>query len=83
MKMEQLEFSERSAHKIQTSGNHPEEIIEHVACCGTVSMFVTIMYNTYANTMYILQLRIAYYLRQRTFVTIQYLTSTNPLHYNQ
>jgi hypothetical protein len=83
MKMEQIEFSERSAHKIQTPGNHPEKILQHVACCGTVSMFVTIMYNTYAITMYILKLRIAYYLHQRTFEPIQYLASINPLHYNQ
>jgi hypothetical protein len=29
MKMEQTECSETSAYKIQTSGNYPEENIEH------------------------------------------------------
>jgi len=29
MKMEQTEFSETSAYKIQTLGNYPEENIEH------------------------------------------------------
>jgi len=29
MKMEQTECSETSAYKIQTPGNHPEEIIQH------------------------------------------------------
>jgi hypothetical protein len=28
MKMEQMEFSETSAYKIQTPGNYPEESIE-------------------------------------------------------
>jgi hypothetical protein len=30
MKMEQTECSETSAYKIQTPGNYPEEIIEHL-----------------------------------------------------
>jgi hypothetical protein len=30
MKMEQTECSETSAYKIQTSGNYPEESIQHV-----------------------------------------------------
>jgi len=29
MKMEQTEFSETSAYKIQTPGNHPKESIKH------------------------------------------------------
>jgi hypothetical protein len=29
MKMEQIEWSETSAYKIQTPGNHPEENIQH------------------------------------------------------
>jgi hypothetical protein len=29
MKMEQIEYSETSAYKIQTPGNHPEENIQH------------------------------------------------------
>jgi len=29
MKMEQTEFSETSAYKIQTPGNYPEENIQH------------------------------------------------------
>jgi len=29
MKMEQTEYSETSAYKIQTPGNYPEEIILH------------------------------------------------------
>jgi len=29
MKMEQKEFSETSAYKIQTTGNYPEESIQH------------------------------------------------------
>jgi hypothetical protein len=29
MKMEQTEFSETSAYKIQTPGNYPEEEIQH------------------------------------------------------
>jgi len=40
MKMEHIECSEGSARKIQTPRNHPEERAQHVACCGTVSMFV-------------------------------------------
>jgi len=30
MKMEQTEFSETSAYKIQTPGNYPEESIQHL-----------------------------------------------------
>jgi len=29
MKMEEAEYSETSAYKIQTPGNYPEEIIQH------------------------------------------------------
>jgi hypothetical protein len=29
LKMEQAEYSERSAYKIQTPGNYPEENIQH------------------------------------------------------
>jgi len=30
MNLEQTEYSEKSAHKIQTPGNHPKERTEHV-----------------------------------------------------
>jgi hypothetical protein len=40
--MEQTERSETSAHKIQTPGNYPEEIIQHkVLFLKCIRIFVT------------------------------------------
>ena len=42
MKMEQTECSKTSAFKVQTPGNYPEEIIQHLSVCGHTDFVSTL-----------------------------------------
>jgi hypothetical protein len=45
MKMEQIEYFETSAYKIQTPGNHPEENIQHTEHGESLKSKISLLFN--------------------------------------